>query len=108
MKRGGTEIGVYRIRYADGQQQEIPIIYGAHLRHYYRTEDPAEALALAKNTKVAWVGDTQNRDTQAKDRNQLFEMTWENEHPDVMIESLDFISRRTGTTPVLFAITVEP
>jgi len=38
----------------------------------------------------------------------MFEMTWENERPDVAIESLDFISRKTGTAPILFAITAEP
>ena len=36
------------------------------------------------------------------------EMTWENERPDVAIESLDFISRKIGTVPILFAITAEP
>ena len=60
-------------------------------------------IALAKNTKVAWVGETP-----AKSRHQLFETTWENERPDVAIESLDFISRRAGTTLILFAITAEP
>lgn len=39
---------------------------------------------------------------------QMFQMTWENDRPDVAIASLDFISRRTGTKPYLFAITVEP
>jgi hypothetical protein len=35
------------------------------------------------------------------------ETTWESERPDVAIESLDFISRRTGLMPSPFAITVE-
>ena len=100
-KKDGTEVGVYRLHYADGQQKEIPIIYGAHFRLYSQADDPNEALA--KNTRVAWVGDTPT-----KTRIQLFEMTWENERPDVAIESLDFISRKTGTAPILFAITAEP
>jgi hypothetical protein len=43
-----------------------------------------------------------------KTRLRYFAMTWENERPDVAIESLDFISRRTGTAPTLNAITAEP
>ena len=98
-KRIGAEVGVYRLHYADGQQKEIPIIYGAHLRHYYQRDDPKEVLALAENTRVAW---------QDKTRVQIFETTWENERPDVAIASLDYVSRKTGMQPSLFAITVEP
>jgi len=100
MKQDGTEVGVYRLRYADGQQKEIPILYGAHLRDHNPEWDPR--APLDKNTKV-WVGDTP-----AKTRIRLFETTWENERPDVAIESLDFISYGVGTSPVLFAITAEP
>jgi tetratricopeptide (TPR) repeat protein len=101
MKQDGTEVGVYRLHYADGQQKEIPIIYGEHLRDHSPEWDPREPLA--RNTKVAWDGDTP-----LKTRIRLFETTWENERPDVAIESLDFISRKAGTAPILFAITVEP
>ncbi len=97
----GTEVGVYRLHYADGQQKEIPIIYGAHLRDYELAWDPKEALA--RNSRVAWVGE--NKD---KKRVRLFATAWENERPDVAIESLDFVSRRAGTSPWLLAITVEP
>ena len=105
MKRNGTEVGVYRLHYADGQQKEISIIYGEHLRHYFETDDSKEVIALAKNTKLAWVGDHPDKRIE---RIRLFETTWENERPDVAIESFDFISRRTGTAPILFAITAEP
>ena len=91
---------MYLLHYADGQQKQIPIIYGEHLRSHDPWWDPKEALA--RNTR-AWVGDTP-----AKTRIRLFETTWENERPDVAIESLDFISRKSGNVPVLVAITVEP
>jgi len=41
-------------------------------------------------------------------RNRLFETTWENERPDVAIETFDLIARKTRTSPVLFALTAEP
>ena len=101
-KRDGTEVGVYRLRYADGLQAEVPIIYGAHLRQIYES-DYQEALVLDNNTKLAWVGELPD-----KNRVRLFETAWENERPDVAIASVDLISRKTGTAPFLFAITVEP
>ena len=109
MKRDGTEIGVYRLHYADGQQKEIPIIYGEHLRDLRLARDPKEALA--KNTKIAWEGDSKpawDGDTRPLTQIRLFETAWENERPDVAIESLDFISRKAGSGPILFAITAEP
>jgi WD40 repeat protein len=101
MKTDGVEVGIYQVHYADGQQKRIPIIYGEHLRDHTLEWDPKEALA--RNTKVAWVGDTPD-----KLRIRVFETTWENERPDVAIESLDLISGKDRTTPILFAITVEP
>ncbi len=97
----GTQVALYRLHYADGQQTEIPILYGVHVRDFVLARDSKEALA--RNTKVAWVGDMRD-----KTRMRYFAMTWENERPDVAIESLDFISRRTGTGPTLNAITAEP
>lgn len=101
MKQDGIEVGVYRIHYSDGQEKQIPIIYGQHLRDHDPSWDVKEDLD--KSTRVAWIGDTP-----LKTRIRLFETTWENERPDVTIDSLDFISRRAVTGPVLFAITAEP
>jgi tetratricopeptide (TPR) repeat protein len=101
VSQDGTEVGIYRLHYADGQQKEIPIIFGAHLRDLVPTKDSKETLA--RNTKVAWVGEMLDKRSV-----RYFETTWENERPDVAIESIDFVSRRTATLPTLMAITVEP
>ena len=97
----GNVVGLYRLHYAGGQQKEIPIIYGENLRHEKLALDSKEELA--NNTKVAWVGAAPD-----KAPIRIFETTCENDRPDVEIETLDFISRRTGTAPILFAITAEP
>ena len=39
---------------------------------------------------------------------QLCRFTWDNPHPEVTIESLDFISKMTRAAPFLVAITTEP
>jgi WD40 repeat protein/tRNA A-37 threonylcarbamoyl transferase component Bud32 len=101
MKQDGIEVGLYRVHYADGQQKEIPIIYGEHLRDHTPEWDPRDVTG--KNTKVAWDGDSP-----FKSRIRLFETTWENDRPGVDIVALDFLSKRTGTAPILFAVTVEP
>ena len=39
---------------------------------------------------------------------RLYLMTCANPHPELTIESLDFVSTMTGSAPFLVAMTVEP
>ncbi|NLH72445.1 MAG: protein kinase, partial [Verrucomicrobia bacterium] len=78
-----TSIGAYVVRYADGQQQEIPIVYGKDLI--------ACDLGPPQHRNppiVAWEG--QQAPTLPILR--LFISTWDNPRPDIQIESIDFVS----------------
>ena len=94
----GTQIGSYVVHYADGQQQEILIVYGQDVVAWDldppRTNSPPV---------VAWKG--RNRVCVCV---QLFKTTWDNPQPDVEIETLDFTSKMAQAAPFLVAITAEP
>jgi hypothetical protein len=101
--REGQQIGSYTIHYADGQTNEIPIVYGEDVRDWWAYN------GLAKETKratVAWSG--KNKATQANGLGlQLFRRAWENPRPEVVIDSIDFEGSKARSIPFLIAITAE-
>jgi len=100
--RDGVTVGAYRMRYGDGEEVALPIVYGHHLRSLSPPFDPKDPLD--QGTKVGWAGTT----PESKEPLRLFLTTWENPRPDVAIESLDFVSSANRVVPFLFAITAEP
>jgi hypothetical protein len=102
--REGQQIGSYTIHYADGQTNEIPIVYGEDVRDWWAYN------GLARETKratVAWSG--KNKATQANGLGlQLFRRAWENPRPEVVIDSIDFEASKARSIPFLIAITAEP
>ncbi len=91
----GKQVGVYAVRFADGTQEEIPIVYGRDVRDWTpNASDPADL----QGAKLAWTG---------QDGHRVYMTTWQNPRPDVEIASLDFISKLTKCGPFLIAITAE-
>lgn len=97
----GTEIGTYVVRYADGSQERIPIIYGADVRDWWRDSDPAEP----SRGKLAWIG--RNEATGDSDAIRLFASEWTNPHPDRRVEAIDLETKDTVAAPFLVALTLE-
>ncbi len=102
--REGEKIGSYTIHYADGQTNEVAIIYGEDVRDWWAYS------GLPKETRratVAWSG--KNKATQANGLGiQIFRRPWDNPRPDVVIESIDVSATKAGSIPFLIAITAEP
>jgi hypothetical protein len=97
----GRTIAEYRMRYADGVEETMPVIYGHHVRDEYPSAD-SKPLQHSSSA-VGWLGIRTGGST-----NRLFRTAWTNPRPDVMIESLDFITHSNKVVPFLFAITAEP
>jgi len=55
----------------------------------------------ARRAVVAW------NDSEAGVPLRLFKRTWENPRPDVIIDRIDFVSRKTEAAPFLVALTAE-
>lgn len=99
----GTRVGSYTIHYVDGEEREIPIIYGRDLRDWWARDFPQPADA-----GIAWQGT--NTASQAQGSAiRLYKSTWENPRPSVPIERLEFISAmESAVAPFLVAVTGEP
>jgi hypothetical protein len=97
----GTEIGAYVLRYTDGTEERIPIIYGADVRDWWRSSDGEEP----SRGKLAWAG--KNEAAGADDDIRLFASTWKNPHPCKRVATLDFETKHTAAAPFLVALTLE-
>jgi hypothetical protein len=99
----GTRIGHFRIRYVDGLDREIPIVYGRDVEDWWFRLKPVEAPT---NCAVAWRGD--NEPTRTHGRGvRLYHTQWDNPRAQVDIASIDYVSAMTHSGPFLIAITVE-
>lgn len=102
----GTKIGFYRINYANGNEEEIPIVYGEDLRDWWQLGDSRGA----SRAEIGWTGtneasrDFRNRTVQLR----LFVRSWKNPKPDVPVSSIDVVSlNETMCSPFLIAVTCE-
>jgi hypothetical protein len=93
-----SAIGRYKVRYSDGQSQEIAIRYGQDVLAWNDTSDDL----TTQEAKLAWQG------TNGTSRISLYHQRWPNPRADTEIASLDFISTLAEAAPFLIAITVEP
>ena len=94
----GTTIGRYVVHYTDGQQQEVPIVYGQDLREWHGFTDETDAV---ERGQVAWKG------TDETSKLRLYKSSWENPRPEVEVATVDFVSAMTDSSPFLIAITAE-
>ena len=99
----GTKIGSYVLHFDDGMQKGIPIIYGHDVRDWWKL--PGEASEKT-HSEIAWNGSNEASRKQGRSI-RLFKSTWENEYPDVEIDTLDIVSNSEGAAPFLVAITAE-
>lgn len=102
----GTKIGFYRVNYANGSEEEIPIVYGEDVRDWWQLADSRGA----SRADIGWTGmnaasrDFRNRAVELR----LFVRPWENPKPDVPISSIDLVSlNETMSSPFLIAVTCK-
>jgi hypothetical protein len=98
----GTEIGAYVVRYDDKSTERIPIVYGEDLRDWWDWPNRPDT----KRAKVAWTGaNTASENSQRQIR--LFEVIWNNPHPEKEVATIDMESKETVCDPFLVALTLE-
>ncbi len=101
----GSQTGTYVLHYADGQQLEMPIVYGRDLVNWWFWGFPTE-LKDSSSAFAVWIGN--NRSAAKTDKSIcLYKSTRENPWPDVEVVSIDFISNQSEAAPFLVALTVE-
>ena len=99
----GKVIGRYVLHYAGGEKASLDVVYGADTLDWWK--GTAEAKPPQSGT-VVWTGS--NPATEAVWSSlRLFKRTCDNPKPDLMIETLDFVSTQAESAPFLVALTVE-
>ncbi len=102
-EREETVIGSYRLRYADGQEQELELRYGRDVRDWWVRSDPKPP---GERSEAAWTGPRPGA-AAADDGLRLYRSTYSNPRPDVKVVDIDFVSKMTQLAPFLLAMTVE-
>jgi hypothetical protein len=99
----GTKIAEYKVRYDDGSNATIPVVYGQDVRDWWF----AEGAKGVTRGKIAWQGDNEL----AKSLNcriRLYMTSWENPQPAKKIASIDYVKIGDGpAAPFCVAITLE-
>lgn len=99
----GTLIGHYQVHYAGGRTARIDLRVGDDLWDWWSYPQFPQAT---RNSEVVWTGSNE-ASRQFKAQLQLFKTTWPNPHPDLEIQTIDFVSALNAPAPFLVAITVE-
>ena len=104
--KDGTQIGELTIRYGDGSQEVLPLVYGENVRDWWKTDEGVNNQPI-KGAQVAWTGSNDL----AKRLNaslRLYLLSWQNPHPEKTIATLDYASTgETYAAPFCVAITGE-
>jgi class 3 adenylate cyclase/outer membrane lipoprotein-sorting protein/tRNA A-37 threonylcarbamoyl transferase component Bud32 len=95
-------IGSYSVHYTNGEQRELPIVYGKTVRDWWDWEPQ-----IPPESTVAWTGTNQASLRNGKGI-RLFQTAWENPLPEIEIESLDFVSSMATAAPFVVSISTEP
>jgi len=99
----GILVGSYVLHYANGEQRELPIVYGRDIgRSWGQPKLPSQPGAAL----VVWVGNDP-RSFDGSSTHRLYKSTRDNPLPDVEVVSIDFRSVMTDCAPFLIALTVE-
>ena len=98
-----TVIAAYIIHYADGSQIEIPLRVAHEISDRYTFTGQLHPPPPI----IAWSGGNTFTDQQKYHQISLFKFTWENPHPDLPMQSIDFVKKGTDSAPLLVAITAE-
>ncbi len=91
----GTRIFDYVIRYEDGSEAVVPVRSGVDVLDWWGIRKKPE------NAAIAWKCFNGSADV------GLYHFRWRNPHPDRKLKSVQIVSRRTKTIPVVLGITLQ-
>jgi hypothetical protein len=92
-------LGRYVVHYADGQQRELPIVYGKDLEAWQMDPTGWPATNIGKAIPMGT--------TAAGQLIHLFHRPWENPLPEVEVVSIDLVAGSGWCAPFLVALTAE-
>jgi serine/threonine protein kinase/WD40 repeat protein/thiol-disulfide isomerase/thioredoxin len=97
-----TLIGKYQVKYHDGTQETIPIVYGEDLRDSWNID---QSKPVSRGT-VVWEGS--NAAVRSKNLTlRLYLTKWTNPRPEKEVATIDYVSTNTIAAPFCVAMTAE-
>ena len=102
--RWDTVIAAYVVHYSDGSQVEIPLRAAREISDRYVFHGTPQPTSPPV---VAWKGANDFTDEDKKCDLYLWKFTWENPHPEIPVQSIDFVKKSENSAPFLVAITAE-
>jgi beta-lactamase regulating signal transducer with metallopeptidase domain/thiol-disulfide isomerase/thioredoxin len=98
----GTLIARVVFNYSNGQQASFPIVYGDHVRDWWKREKALPDDVFDPNSKVVWEGNHSMTGI------RFYKTTLSNPHPEWPVQTLDLVSENSAVTPAIVALSVGP
>lgn len=100
----GVPIARLRLHYENGQTSTLPIIYGVHVRNWWKEPSETETALADPNSRPIWSAPSPEQVGRPITL-RLYKTSFANPHPGWVITALDVESLFTHATPVVVAIT---
>ncbi|MBI2925361.1 MAG: carboxypeptidase regulatory-like domain-containing protein, partial [Verrucomicrobia bacterium] len=103
--KDGTPVAKLVLHYANGQEHTLSLVYGQHLRNWYKaSREPDEVTN--PNSKVVWTGTSPRSDRYGMTL-RLYRTSFPLPLPDVELRSLDVVSLLSESVWVTVGMTLE-
>ena len=100
----GTTVAVMELHYPDGQQRDIPIVVGIHVRNWWKEPQEPVSEVFDLGSGVAWSG--QGTYPAAPTSVRLFRSTFVNPRLNEPIDHIDFVSKNSRAILCIVSISV--
>ena len=94
----GTPIGSLVINYVNGESAELPIVYGHHLRNWWKEPSERKSETQDPGTAIAWQGPSPTGFPALPVTLRLYQTALLNPHPEREIRSIILKSKVTDVT----------
>lgn len=98
----GVEIAQVTLNYADGSHCNLPIIYGEHVRDWWKREANSPNQVAEPNSKIAWEGSNDGIGL------RFYKSVLFNPYAGKEVQTIDIVSSRSPVTPAIIAMSVGP
>ena len=104
----GTKIAEVVWRYADGTFKRTPILYGVHLRDWWRAPFEQPARLPGPHVKVVWRGAHEMAHRRGGRTLRLYRLSLANPEPRRVVRQLELVSARARPAMLILAMTLDP
>jgi beta-lactamase regulating signal transducer with metallopeptidase domain len=98
----GTPVGEYRVHYAGGDSEVIPVVYGEDLRDWWV---PGRDDGPVSRGRLAWTGHNGAAGIYGNPSIRLYASQWKNPRPHQQVSHIEFVSLGEVAAPFCIAMT---